>query len=122
MEHMVNSSASYSPVESRAGFVSFIKTNIVLCSAILAVIILFSFRLKTPINEYDEGFVVLNASRIIGGEILYRDFYAQYPPGQFYTLALIFSIFGKSILVARLYDLIIRVAIVGVVFAISKAI
>jgi hypothetical protein len=124
MEDMVNSSSSYSqlPLKSRPGFVSFLKTNIVLCSAILAVMILFLFGLKIPINEYDEGFVVLNAARIIDGEILYRDFYSPYPPGQFYTLALIFSIFGKSILVARLYDLIIRVALVGVVFAISKRI
>lgn len=100
--------------------ISFLKENISLWAAILASGLLFAIRLKIPINEYDEGIVLLNAARIMNGEVPYRDFWSPYPPGQFYSVAMIFNVFGKSILVARLYDLAVRVALVGIVFAFSK--
>src|SRR5437870_13747132 len=51
--------------------------------------------------ERDEGIVLQWAQRILGGEVLYRDFFSFFPPSSYYFLALIFKIFGSSIIVAR---------------------
>src|SRR5437773_8498213 len=61
---------------------------------------LFVFRRYTAM-EPDEGIVLQGAQRILGGEVLYRDFFSFFTPGSYYFLALIFKIFGSSIIVAR---------------------
>jgi hypothetical protein len=63
------------------------------------------------LNIYDEGYSVFGAVRIMQGEVPYRDFWVIYPPGQFYVLAALFSVFGPSIPVERLYDVAVRVAL-----------
>ncbi|HLY62081.1 MAG TPA: glycosyltransferase family 39 protein [Terriglobia bacterium] len=49
----------------------------------------------------DEGFILQDAQRVLGGEVLYRDFFSFLTPGSYYWLAMLFKIFGDSILVAR---------------------
>jgi 4-amino-4-deoxy-L-arabinose transferase-like glycosyltransferase len=49
----------------------------------------------------DEGLILQGAQRIIQGQVLYRDFFSFYPPGSYYWLALLFKVFGSSILVGR---------------------
>src|SRR5207248_1868287 len=61
---------------------------------------LFVFRRYTAM-EPDEGIVLQGAQRILGGEVLYRDFFSYFTPGSYYFLALLFKIFGSSFLVAR---------------------
>jgi len=52
--------------------------------------------------HYDEGIVSYGATRILKGDIPYRDFWTLYAPGHFYLLAGTFKIFGISINVERL--------------------
>jgi len=78
--------------------------------------------IKTQFGIYDEGFAVFNATRIINGDIPYKDFWAIYPPGQFYTLAILFKTFGTTLLVARIYDTFVRMLIVYSVWLITKKI
>ena len=52
--------------------------------------------------EPDEGIVLCGAERILRGEVPYRDFFSFYTPGSFYLTALIFRIFGDSLVVARI--------------------
>jgi hypothetical protein len=78
--------------------------------------------IKTPFSIYDEGFAVFNATRIMNGDIPYKDFWAIYPPGQFYTLAILFKTFGTSLLVSRLYDTFVRLVIVISAWLIAKKI
>ncbi|MCX8021531.1 MAG: hypothetical protein N2745_02005 [Syntrophorhabdaceae bacterium] len=59
--------------------------------------------IKYSINGYDEGIVVFGAHRIMQGEVPYRDFWAVYPPGQFYMNAAMFTLFGETVIVARVY-------------------
>src|SRR6266566_9371958 len=61
---------------------------------------LFLFRRYTFI-EPDEGIILQGAQRILRGEVLYRDFFSFFTPGSYYFVALIFKIFGSSIIVAR---------------------
>lgn len=51
--------------------------------------------------EPDEGIVLTGAQRIVEGQLPYRDFFSFYTPGSFYLTALLFKIFGDSMLVAR---------------------
>jgi hypothetical protein len=70
---------------------------------------------------YDEGLILVGAMRVAAGQVPHRDFYANYGPGQFYTLAWLFDLFGRSILVERIYDLALRAAIITVTYGITAA-
>jgi hypothetical protein len=76
--------------------------------------------LTRPINFHDEGFPVYAALRILNGEVPYRDFWAIHPPGQWYTLAAVFKLFGPSLLVERIWDALLRVAILFALFALTS--
>ncbi|GEM_PF-1131845 len=49
----------------------------------------------------DEGYLVEGVSRILQGQVIYRDFHHTYAPGRFYLFALLFLAFGKNLLVVR---------------------
>jgi hypothetical protein len=61
-----------------------------------------------PLNVYDEGLILAGADRILKGHLPYVHFWSIYPPGQFYALALLFKLFGSSVLVERIYDIIVK--------------
>jgi hypothetical protein len=63
------------------------------------------------LNIYDEGIILVGASRVMRGELPYRDFWSQYSPGQFYTLAALFSATDKSVMAARWFDVLTRAAL-----------
>src|SRR5437879_10994456 len=73
----------------------------------------------SPVNIQDEGFAVYGATRVLNGEIPYRDFLIEYPPGIFYLLASVFKIFGTSLLVERMCDAVTRTIIVVLVYSIA---
>ncbi len=49
----------------------------------------------------DEGYLVEGVSRVLEGQVIYRDFHHTYAPGRFYLFALLFLVFGKNLLVVR---------------------
>lgn len=49
----------------------------------------------------DEGIFLYGAKRVLDGQILYKDFFSHFFPGNYYLLALIYKLFGYSFLVAR---------------------
>jgi hypothetical protein len=71
------------------------------------------------VNAYDEGFALYGAARIAAGEVPYRDFWLVYAPAQFYVLAGLFKLFGESVLVERLWDVLARLAIVALLYALA---
>jgi hypothetical protein len=75
--------------------------------------------IKTPLHLYDEGFAVFNAVRILSNDTPYKDFWAVYPPGQSYALALVFRTLGTSLWVARTYDTAVWVILVMSVYVIA---
>ena len=58
------------------------------------------FRRYTSLDP-DEGIILQGAQRIVDGQVLYRDFFSFFTPGSYYLLALLFKVFGSSMLVAR---------------------
>lgn len=76
---------------------------------LLLVSLIYHFSLLyANLNVYDEGIILTGAERVKNGEVPYLDFWTIYPPGQFYVLGGLFKTFGSSVLVERIYDLIIR--------------
>jgi hypothetical protein len=70
------------------------------------------------VGSFDEGLILFGSTRVLSGDMPYRDFYANYGPGQFYVLAALFKVFGPSVLVERLWDLLIRSCTVLVIYLI----
>lgn len=78
------------------------------------------FSMFLPLNPYDEGFVLVGAEGIRHGAVPYRDFAAYYTPGQYYTLAGVFRIFGSSILVERTWDMVVRFSVCVLAFLVAR--
>lgn len=77
-------------------------------------------KLKTFFNFYDEGFAMFCSTRILNGDVPYRDFWAIYPPGQFYIVAAVMKVFGQNLLSVRLYDTLVRLLLVAGVFGVAR--
>ena len=76
--------------------------------------------MNRDVSRYDEGLVLFGAVRVLHGDVPYRDFYANYGPAQFYVLAGLFKVFGPSILVGRVWDLVIKAMSVALAYGILK--
>ena len=63
---------------------------------------------RPPVLIYDEGLALYGAIEVLHGSVPYRDFWAVYPPGQFYTLAALFWLFGPTVLTERLWEVVVR--------------
>jgi 4-amino-4-deoxy-L-arabinose transferase-like glycosyltransferase len=74
--------------------------GIALLLFIASVLYLRLFYNYTVLNG-DEGIILQGAQRILNGEVLYRDFFSFLTPGSYYWMALLFKVFGDSILVAH---------------------
>jgi hypothetical protein len=68
----------------------------------LAAAALAAFTLTRGIAPHDEGLMLQGASRVAHGQWPYRDFWANYPPGQFVLLAGLQKLFGASLLSWRI--------------------
>lgn len=77
------------------------ERRIALCLFLATFAYLLLFRRFTAMDP-DEGIVLQGAQRILRGELPYRDFFTFYTPGSYYLTALLFELFGSSLLVARL--------------------
>lgn len=92
----------------------------ILIVAFLCGLLFLCGQLKSPANLYDEGLVLVNAERIRGGEVIYRDFWTLYSPGYFYMLAGLFALFEPNILAARLFDTLLRFLLTLGVYALVR--
>ncbi len=57
--------------------------------------------LGRPVGAYDEGILLTDAYLVSLGEVPYRDFYSNYPPGAFLAIAALWKVFGTSVGVER---------------------
>ncbi|HET8578621.1 MAG TPA: hypothetical protein VFO18_16110 [Methylomirabilota bacterium] len=91
-------------------------------AALVAVFAFFFLISNSPLNIYDEGFVLYAAERIARGEVPYRDFQLHYMPAQFYVVAALFEAVGHSIFVERMWDAAARTLLVAGGFALARTI
>lgn len=80
----------------------------------------FFVSMDRNIGVYDEGLILTGAARVVAGQVPHRDFYTNYGPGQFYVLAFLFRRFGQAVMVERIFDLLVRAAIVAVCFHVAR--
>lgn len=91
------------------------------CAATLLLVFLFFFLISnSPLNIYDEGFILYAADRILRGDLPYRDFQLHYMPAQFYVVAALFQAFGHSLFVERMWDAAVRTGLVAAGFALAR--
>jgi hypothetical protein len=86
--------------------------SIGLVGLVLAVLATWSEYYR-PIGAFDEGVVLTNAQLLLRGELPYRDFYTNYPPGIFALLAALFTVVGQSVSVERVLGLALHLAVAG---------
>ncbi len=72
------------------------------------------------LSIYDEGIVVYGAARVLNGEVPYRDFWTFYSPGQFYTLAGLFAVFGVNLMVARVFSVVMSAGLSLAVYLVAR--
>jgi hypothetical protein len=58
-------------------------------------------RMDYPVEWGDEGFFANGALRVLAGEVVYRDFQHNYPPGRIFSLALLVATFGQKMAVVH---------------------
>lgn len=76
--------------------------------------------LEHGLSLYDEGVVNVGATRILAGELPYRDYWECHAPGQLYLTAAVFKLFGPSVIVGRILVLLMCAALAMVVFNLAR--
>ena len=69
----------------------------------------------------DEGAFNYGALRILDGSVPYRDFMIVTTPAHHYLLALLFKLFGVSLLLERLWQCLVLSALCAVIYAFARA-
>jgi hypothetical protein len=88
---------------------------------IVACVVAEAAVLHVGIDDLDEGYFVQQATRVLHGQIPYRDFETFYTPGLAYLHALLFGMFGGPSLVApRVVALVARAALALLLFALAR--
>jgi hypothetical protein len=90
------------------------------------VIFLFTYILQflaMPLrpNLYDEAITLTGSMQVGAGLLPHRDFHTLYGPAGFYVLTILFKVFGQSVLIERLLDLLFRALIVASVYTIASS-
>jgi hypothetical protein len=68
----------------------------------------------------DEGYLLEGVTRILDGQVIYRDFHHTYAPGRFYLLAALFELFGENLLVVRATWVALRALIVVLAWRLAR--
>src|SRR5687767_12680181 len=63
------------------------------------------------IVSYDEGILLTGADLVLRGQVPYRDFYSNYPPGIFLVIAGLWKVFGVHAILLRVVGLAAHLAI-----------
>jgi hypothetical protein len=71
-------------------------------------------------RAFDEGVNLDAATRVLAGQVPYRDFSLIYAPGQSYALAAVFLVAGPSMVAERKYDLVVRALLCLSVYALAR--
>jgi hypothetical protein len=70
-----------------------------------------AYGVYAPLLPYDDGILLTGSMLVAGGEVPYRDFYTNYGPGIFLTIAALWKVVGTSALAARVLGCALQLAI-----------
>ncbi len=83
-------------------------------------LVLWAPVLEQGLSLGDEGWLISGASRIVEGEVLYRDVFRSYGPGIFHSCAWLLRGFGEDVLVARWGWLGLLASLAGLSFLVAR--
>lgn len=81
---------------------------------------LAGFTILQGIAPHDEGLMLQAGARIASGELPYRDFWLNYPPGQPLVLAALQEIFGASLLAWRVVAVVTDAAVALLAYRLAR--
>src|ERR1043165_4885939 len=94
---------------------------------LLCIVLLIAFavavaypRWRAWVDWRDEGLLAYGAVRVMNGEIPHRDFVSLQPPLSYYTAAVVFKLFGTSLLSLRVFGLSIFLLLPLLIYAIAR--
>jgi len=85
---------------------------------LLLILPILLYFLTRGIITHDEGYILHSASKILDGQVPYRDFHFVYTPGSIYITALSFAIFSPTVLTSRILMIIISLVTVTLTYLI----
>jgi hypothetical protein len=94
------------------------KKKLLVITLLIVTAIYYIPIIKSPLAPYDEAVILVGAERVLKGQVPYKDFLTVYGPAQVYTLAALFKVFGVSVTVERIYDIVIKTLLSLIIFLI----
>lgn len=101
------------------------QSSLVLDLVCVALLISFAIIIAYPrwrawVDWRDEGLLAYGAVRVMNGEIPHRDFVSVQPPLSYYTAAIVFKLFGTSLLSLRVFGLSIFLLLPLLIYAVAR--
>jgi hypothetical protein len=98
------------------------RVGLVVAVVTAALLYLLTFRSITPIwlfNQNEGGIWLDEAAQVVGGQVMYRDFFEFLAPGVVYLNAVVLVLFGSSAAVAGMIPVVIGTALTWLLWRIS---
>ncbi|NQU07296.1 MAG: glycosyltransferase family 39 protein, partial [Candidatus Abyssubacteria bacterium] len=89
---------------------------------IMGAVLYFSLTYYRTINPVDEGYLLYNYVKTAEGQIPHLDFYDNYGPAIYWLGGGLFKLFGTSLMVIRVFMVILKTAMALLVFLIARKI
>ncbi len=86
-------------------------------SALAAAVASYILSFPHYLGDSDEGLILYEAKRLLGGEVYFRDIFDMVPPGSQYVAAGAFSLFGTTVATARALDAVVHALITVALYA-----
>jgi hypothetical protein len=81
---------------------------------------LAGFTILRGIAPHDEGLMLAAGARIARGQLPYRDFWTNYPPGQWLLIAGLDKVFGASLLAWRVVRVVLDAAVALLAYRLAR--
>jgi hypothetical protein len=82
--------------------------------------LLSGLTIRWGINPHDEGLMLQAGERIADGQLPYRDFYANYGPGQYFLIGGLDWLFGPSLLTWRIVRVLLDAGVAVLAYALVR--
>ena len=82
--------------------------------------LLSGLTIRWGINPHDEGLMLQAGERIADGQLPYRDFYANYGPGQYFLIGGLDWLFGPSLLAWRIVRVLLDAGVAVLAYALVR--
>ena len=82
--------------------------------------LLSGLTIRLGVNPHDEGLMLQAGERIADGQLPYRDFYANYGPGQYFLVGGLDVLFGPSLLTWRIVRVLLDAGVAVLAYALVR--